>query len=60
MDTPSPTSSDLPLPSETDLPDRQCTWCRVNMHKRLVADGRFIHYTCPACLFQHTSKQKHS
>ena len=54
MDTPLPTSSDSP--PETDLPDRQCSWCQVTMMKRLVAEGRFIHYTCPSCLFQHTGK----
>ncbi len=26
------------------------------MTKRLVAGGRFIHYTCPKCVFQHTTK----
>jgi len=26
------------------------------MTKRLVADGRFVHYTCPKCVFQHTTK----
>ena len=29
------------------IPDRQCTWCQTPMMKRLVGDGRFIHYTCP-------------
>lgn len=27
------------------------------MHKRLVGGGQFIHYTCPKCIFQHTSKR---
>jgi len=27
------------------------------MLKRLVAGGKFIHYTCPKCVFQHTSKR---
>jgi hypothetical protein len=26
------------------------------MTKRLVADGKFLHYLCPKCVFQHTSK----
>lgn len=56
MDAPLPT---LPDPSsESDLPDRHCTWCRVTMHKRFVADGRFIHYTCPQCIFQQTRKRE--
>jgi len=38
-----------------DVPDRTCTWCKVPMEKRLVAGGRFVHYTCPKCIFQHTS-----
>lgn len=41
-------------PPETDLPDRRCTWCGVPMKKRLVGGKRFVHYTCPKCLFQHT------
>ncbi len=40
------------------IPDRLCTWCKVTMMKRLVADGKFIHYTCPQCIFQHTSKRE--
>ncbi len=43
-------------PAETDLPDRRCTWCGVPMKKRLVGGKRFVHYTCPKCLFQHTIK----
>ncbi len=39
------------------IPDRACTWCKVTMLKRLVADGKFVHYTCPKCIFQHTSKR---
>src|SRR5690242_18290654 len=39
-----------------DIPDRSCTWCKVLMMKRLVAGGQFIHYTCPQCIFQHTTK----
>jgi hypothetical protein len=38
------------------IPDRLCTWCKVLMMKRLVAGGQFIHYTCPKCIFQHTTK----
>ena len=40
----------------SDIPDRLCTWCKLLMMKRLVADGQFIHYTCPQCIFQHTTK----
>lgn len=38
------------------LPERLCTWCKVAMTKRLVAAGQFVHYTCPVCVFQHTTK----
>jgi hypothetical protein len=38
------------------IPDRLCTWCKVPMRKRLVASGQFIHYTCPKCIFQHTTR----
>ncbi|MEE8239930.1 MAG: hypothetical protein V3S25_06310 [Nitrospirales bacterium] len=41
----------------TDVPDRLCTWCKVTMMKRLVGGGQFVHYTCPQCIFQHTSKR---
>lgn len=41
----------------SDLPDRLCTWCKVPMKKRLVASGQFIHYTCPKCIFQHTTRR---
>jgi hypothetical protein len=41
----------------SDLPDRLCTWCKVPMNKRLVASGQFIHYTCPKCIFQHTTRR---
>ncbi len=44
-------------PPLADLPDRLCTWCKVAMTKRLVAGGQFIHYTCPKCVFQHTTKR---
>ena len=39
------------------IPDRICTWCKVTMMKRLVAGGKFIHYTCPKCIFQHTTRR---
>ena len=45
-----------PVCSICDTPDRVCTWCKVPMTKRLVADGKFLHYICPKCVFQHTSK----
>jgi len=38
-----------------DTPDRVCAWCKVPMTKKLVADGKFLHYVCPTCVFQHTS-----
>jgi hypothetical protein len=40
-----------------DVPDRNCTWCKVPMRKRLVGGGLFIHYTCPKCIFQHATKR---
>jgi hypothetical protein len=46
-----------PSPTNEDIPDRLCTWCKVPMKKRLVASGQFIHYTCPKCIFQHTTKR---
>ena len=45
-----------PVCSTCDTPERNCTWCKVPMTKRLVADGKFLHYVCPKCVFQHTSK----
>jgi hypothetical protein len=39
-----------------ELPERLCTWCRVLMKKRLVGGNQFIHYTCPKCIFQHTTR----
>ena len=45
-----------PVCSICDTPDRVCTWCKVPMTKRLVADGKFLHYLCPKCVFQHTTK----
>ena len=52
---PDPTHSGL-----ADVPERLCTWCKIPMMKRLVAGGQFIHYTCPKCIFQHTSKRSGS
>ncbi len=49
--------TDPPASESTEIPDRLCTWCKVEMHKRLVAGGAYIHYTCPVCVFQHTSKR---
>jgi hypothetical protein len=46
-----------PPPTTHDIPDRLCTWCKVPMKKRLVASGQFIHYTCPKCIFQHTTRR---
>lgn len=46
--------SQAPESTEASLPDRLCTWCKVPMRKRLVASGKFLHYTCPRCVFQHT------
>jgi predicted RNA-binding Zn-ribbon protein involved in translation (DUF1610 family) len=44
------------IPPSADLPDRLCTWCRVEMKKRLVGGKQFVHYTCPKCVFQHTTR----
>ncbi|MEW6543483.1 MAG: hypothetical protein AB1411_07720 [Nitrospirota bacterium] len=52
-----PISQPDPQAALADLPDRTCTWCKVPMVKRLVARGKFIHYTCPKCIFQHTTKR---
>lgn len=38
-----------------DTPDRLCTWCKIPMTKKLVGNGRYLHYLCPKCVFQHTS-----
>ncbi|THI92082.1 MAG: hypothetical protein CAF41_001225 [Nitrospira sp. CG24A] len=43
-------------PPSADLPDRLCTWCRLPMKKRLVGGKQFVHYTCPKCVFQHTTR----
>jgi hypothetical protein len=54
----SDTSPQSTIPATAgDLPDRLCTWCKVAMTKRLVGGGQFIHYTCPKCVFQHTTKR---
>ncbi len=50
--------SDSGAAAQAELPDRSCTWCKVPMMKRLVGDGKFIHYTCPKCIFQHTTKRE--
>ncbi len=39
-----------------DTPDRNCTWCKVPMTKKLVGNGQYLHYICPKCVFQHTTK----
>ena len=51
------TSPNAPASPASELPDRLCTWCKVPMNKRLVASGQFIHYTCPKCIFQHTTRR---
>ena len=51
------TSQSKTSPTTANLPDRLCTWCKVAMTKRLVAGGQFVHYTCPKCVFQHTTKR---
>lgn len=43
--------------SSPEIPERLCTWCQVPMTSRLVGGGQFVHYTCPKCVFQHTSKR---
>lgn len=58
MPTMADTAASRSTPASTaELPERLCTWCKVAMTKRLVASGRFIHYTCPKCVFQHTTKR---
>jgi hypothetical protein len=51
--TPSTTNQTLP---PVDLPNRLCTWCQLPMKKRLVGGKQFVHYTCPKCVFQHTTR----
>jgi hypothetical protein len=60
MTTPQNERSDPTHSGLADVPERLCTWCKIPMLKRLVADGQFIHYTCPKCIFQHTSKRSSS
>ncbi|HJT19348.1 MAG TPA: hypothetical protein VJ746_02680 [Nitrospira sp.] len=50
------TSSTPGAASLPDLPDRLCTWCKIPMKKRLVGGNQFVHYTCPKCIFQHTTR----
>jgi hypothetical protein len=47
-----------PAPAQAALPDRECTWCKVPMMKRLVGEGHYLHYTCPTCLCQHTLRRE--
>ena len=51
-----PPSTPNQSPPSGDLPDRLCTWCQVPMKKRFVGGKQFVHYTCPKCVFQHTTK----
>jgi len=53
--SPNPDRRDAALAA---IPDRQCTWCKVPMKKRLVGGGLYIHYTCPKCVFQHATKRE--
>ena len=41
-----------------NIPERSCTWCRLPMTKKLVGNAQFVHYICPKCVFQHTSKYR--
>jgi hypothetical protein len=60
MSTTPVNQSDAAAAPLSETPDRSCTWCKIPMMKRLVAGGQFIHYTCPQCIFQHTSKRTRS
>jgi hypothetical protein len=51
-----PRMNSAPEISVDSLPDRLCTWCKVPMTKRLVGGKQFLHYTCPKCVFQHTTR----
>ncbi len=53
---PTMSNPSTPTVSAATLPDRLCTWCKVSMKKRLVGGAQFIHYTCPKCVFQHTTR----
>jgi hypothetical protein len=55
MANPTP-STPIPTQPSADLPDRLCTWCQVTMKKRFVGGKQFVHYTCPKCIFQHTTR----
>ncbi|TAJ09645.1 MAG: hypothetical protein EPO61_06200 [Nitrospirae bacterium] len=52
------TQATTPDTASAAIPDRTCAWCKVPMTKRLVGGGLYIHYTCPKCIFQHTSKRE--
>lgn len=56
--SPGPERTAAPDAALAAIPDRNCTWCKVPMAKRLVGGGLYIHYTCPKCIFQHTSKRE--
>jgi ssDNA-binding Zn-finger/Zn-ribbon topoisomerase 1 len=58
MASPQQPQPDQAAAALAEMPDRTCTWCKVPMVKRLVGRGQFIHYTCPKCIFQHTSKRE--
>jgi hypothetical protein len=47
-----------PTSALAEIPDRLCTWCKIPMLKRLVGGNLYVHYTCPQCIFQHTSKRQ--
>jgi hypothetical protein len=53
---PTMSNPSTPTVSAATLPDRLCTWCKVSMKKRLVGGAQFVHYTCPKCVFQHTTR----
>ena len=53
---PTMSNPSTPTASAATLPDRLCTWCKVPMKKRLVGGAQFVHYTCPKCVFQHTTR----
>ncbi len=55
--SPSPRQATQPDTAAAAIPDRTCAWWKVPMTKRLVGGGLYIHYTCPKCIFQHTSKR---
>jgi hypothetical protein len=57
MATPPAPNSQAPPDPLDDVPERICTWCKIPMRKRLVGGGAFVHYLCPKCIFQHTTKR---